>query len=74
MTKIDPPFLVAGDVTTGETKVLQLAVQGDTRYELSIENGGWYEPCYVVRYLGVYVAHSNGLDWIVNAAKVHKLY
>ena len=45
MTKIDPPFLVAGDVTTGETKVLQLAVQGDTRYELSIKNNA--EP-YVI--------------------------
>ena len=66
------PFLVAGNVKSKERKVLQQAVQEDTRYGLSIENGGWYEPCYVVRYLGEFIAFSNDIEYIAKKAKQHK--
>jgi hypothetical protein len=64
------PILSTSQCIDKETRSLDL-LTGDSRYELSIENGGWYTPCYVLRFAGVAIGHSDIMRDIREAAMYH---
>ena len=64
------PFLNVGSISSSERKELKARTQ-DTRYGVAIENGGWYEPCYVLRFMEEYVTHEDSFDKIVDELEKH---